>query len=113
MTLRAPEKHKEIKTVKINPALLAPSAYFKAVSKLAATTKLGRQKLVPRYSTLRDSVIKKMLDKETVQDRLVDEQVKSFEKLVAQEEKTQDEVRRLQTGGTAARNTTQINEDSV
>lgn len=50
--------------------------------------------MVPQYSALRDSIIKKMLDKETVQDRLVDEQVKSFEKVVAQEEKTQDEVGR-------------------
>lgn len=93
MTLRAPEKHKEIKTVKINPAVLSPSVYFKAVSKLVATTKLGRQKLVPQYSALRDSIINKMLDKETIQHRLVDEQLKSFEKVVAQEETTQDEVR--------------------
>lgn len=94
MTLRAPEKHKEIKSVKINLAVLSPSVYLKAVSATVARTKLERQKLVPQYSALRDSIVKKMLDKESVQDRLVDEQGKSFEKIVSQEEKMHDELHR-------------------
>ena len=77
MTLRSPEKHKEIKSIKINPAILSSSAYLKSVSAAVVKTKQERPKLVTHYSSLRDSIVKKMLDRESVQDSLVAEQGKT------------------------------------